>query len=456
MIKKSTSQLFVLSTMLFSNSAYSQVGINTDKPQATLDIQSLGNSATTKSMRIINSNNTETVTITDQGRIGIGKIVPEGQLHISTLGPIGIISERASRNSTSPPYVSLRRNRSNDPNLNQAVLMNDVLGAVTFSGNTGSGYAGNLLSSNASIQATAMQNFTPTEQGSSMQFYTVPIGASVNNLRMTITDQGRVGIGTTTPSGQLHVFTTGPNGIITERASTSLNNPPYLTLRRSRSANPNMNGAVQVNDLLGVITFSGNTGNDYDGNLLSSNASIQVTAMQNFTPTEQGSSMQFNTVSVGSAISESRMTISHDGLIGIGRTPATNRLEINGEASKTTAGAFIANSDARLKKDVKLISGDEALNKLTKLEGVTYYWNDDKTGMERPKEKQIGFIAQNIQKVFPEKVTTDKQGYLQTAYGDYDAIFVESIKALHDKILKLTARLENVEQENTFLKNMKK
>jgi len=146
------------------------------------------------------------------------------------------------------------------------------------------------------------------------------------------------------------------------------------------------------------------------------------------------------------------MTISSQGLVGIGRTPTTNILEIEGQASKTTAGAFIANSDSRLKKDIQPITGDEALSKLTKLEGVTYYWNDNKTGIERPKEKQIGFIAQNIQKVFPDKVTTDKQGYLQTAYGDYDAIFVESIKALNEKIKAIEKEIIDLKKENNELK----
>ncbi|GGF06954.1 Chaperone of endosialidase [Chishuiella changwenlii] len=328
-MKKSTIRLFILSNVLLSSVAFSQVGINTETPQATLDINSPGNTAATKSMRINNSSATETVTVTDQGRVGIGSTVPAGQLHVVTTAANGIISERANTGATAPSYISLRKNRSVDPAINGAVAANDILGVISFAGNTGSGYVGDALGSNSSIQVVAAQDFTAATQGSSMLFYTV--------------------------------------------------------------AN-------------------------------------------------------------GSALSAVRMTISSEGLVGIGRTPTTNRLEVNGEASKTTAGAFIANSDARLKKDIQPISGEEALNKLTKLKGVTYYWNDDKTGIDRPKEKQIGFIAQNIQEVFPDKVTTDKQGYLQTAYGDYDAIFVESIKELNNKVIKLTGRLENLEKENKKLK----
>jgi hypothetical protein len=135
------------------------------------------------------------------------------------------------------------------------------------------------------------------------------------------------------------------------------------------------------------------------------------------------------------------------GRVGIMRNPATNALEVEGNASKTVAGGFLANSDSRLKKDISTISPDEALEKILKLRGVTYHWNDDKTGTTRPENLQMGFIAQEIAEVFPEKVTEDNLGYLQTAYGDYDPIVFQAIKALNDKI-------ENLEKENAALKSI--
>ena len=73
-------------------------------------------------------------------------------------------------------------------------------------------------------------------------------------------------------------------------------------------------------------------------------------------------------------------------------------------------------------------------------------WNDDKTGNNRPDGIQYGFIAQNIQEVFPTLVEEDNFGYLKTAYGTYDAMTVEAIRALNDKI-------ENLEEENQNLEN---
>ncbi|MBW2938604.1 tail fiber domain-containing protein [Aureisphaera sp. CAU 1614] len=137
--------------------------------------------------------------------------------------------------------------------------------------------------------------------------------------------------------------------------------------------------------------------------------------------------------------------LDSDGKMGVMRNPATNTLEVEGDASKSTAGSWLANSDQRLKKEIKSISGETALDKIEKMRGVTYLWNDDKTGTKRPEGLQYGFIAQELMEVFPEKVTKDNLGFYQTAYGDYDPIFVEAIKELKDEV-------DTLSEENQKLK----
>jgi hypothetical protein len=136
------------------------------------------------------------------------------------------------------------------------------------------------------------------------------------------------------------------------------------------------------------------------------------------------------------------------GRVGVGRTPMTNKLEVEGEASKTTPGSWVGNSDARLKKNIMPLNSHEMLDKLLALQGVTYEWNDDKTGSARPEGVQYGFVAQNIQTVFPTLVEEDKLGYLQTAYGTYDAMTVEAIRALHEKIEAQQAEIEKLKTRN--------
>ena len=120
-------------------------------------------------------------------------------------------------------------------------------------------------------------------------------------------------------------------------------------------------------------------------------------------------------------------------------------------ASKATAGNWTANSDRRLKKNIQSLNSQKMLNDLLALKGVTYEWNDTTTGYERPDGTQFGFIAQNIQEVFPTLVTEDSLGYLQTAYGTYDAMTIEAIRALNDKIESQNDKIERLELKNKQL-----
>ena len=140
--------------------------------------------------------------------------------------------------------------------------------------------------------------------------------------------------------------------------------------------------------------------------------------------------------------------------VGINWPSATalpNTLSVNGSASKSTSGSWLANSDRRLKKDIETINPKEALEKLTQLRGVTYLWNDTQTGLDRPTTVQYGFIAQEIMNVFPDKVTQDGQGFYQTAYGDYDALFVQALKALKAQLESKDKKIDELETNYQIL-----
>lgn len=137
----------------------------------------------------------------------------------------------------------------------------------------------------------------------------------------------------------------------------------------------------------------------------------------------------------------------NNGRFGIRRDASTNALEVGGDASKSTAGSWLGNSDARLKKNI--IPVTNALEKLLQLKGVQYEWNDHQTGYPRPTGMQMGFTAQNVQEVFPEKVSTDAQGFLQTAYGTYDPLLVEAIRELTKKVEALELKIKLLQENNT-------
>jgi Chaperone of endosialidase len=92
------------------------------------------------------------------------------------------------------------------------------------------------------------------------------------------------------------------------------------------------------------------------------------------------------------------------GNVGVGRNPTANRLEVGGEASKATAGGWIANSDRRIKTGVHTVTN--ALDKLSRVRLVQFHYTDDYRAVHPGVEDReyLNVVAQEFQKVFPEDV----------------------------------------------------
>lgn len=105
--------------------------------------------------------------------------------------------------STLSPLMSFLRSRAGVT----ALQANDVIGRLVWDGYDGSDF--NDL--NAYIQGVANQNFTTSNQGTRMEFYTVPDNSTTAALRMTISNDGQVGINAT-PGYRLHVAETQSSG----------------------------------------------------------------------------------------------------------------------------------------------------------------------------------------------------------------------------------------------------
>jgi hypothetical protein len=91
-------------------------------------------------------------------------------------------------------------------------------------------------------------------------------------------------------------------------------------------------------------------------------------------------------------------------------------------------GPFINNSDARWKTNVAALP--DALESVLALRGVSYDWRQDLPDQHFSKQRQIGFIAQEVEKVLPELVYTDGKGYKSVAYVNVVPVLVEAVKNL--------------------------
>ena len=69
------------------------------------------------------------------------------------------------------------------------------------------------------------------------------------------------------------------------------------------------------------------------------------------------------------------------------------------------AYAFHTRSDERIKSDIEDVSGTEAIDLITQIESKKYYYNDP---LKKSDTKTIGFIAQQVQSVYPDAVQSQK------------------------------------------------
>ena len=70
-----------------------------------------------------------------------------------------------------------------------------------------------------------------------------------------------------------------------------------------------------------------------------------------------------------------------------------------------------------------------ALEKVLAMKGVYYNWKKEEfPEMIFTDNHQIGFIAQELEKVLPEVVNTDEKGYKSVAYSHIVALLVEAIE----------------------------
>lgn len=182
--------------------------------------------------------------------------------------------------------------------------------------------------------------------------------------------------------------------------------------------NLSINTTYVFNGPNGIVMTSGNDGigSGFDADLLDGQSSDAFAAASHSHPAEQissgilsdmrlspnvallGSMNQFlgNQVISGSLRVQNR--------IGIGRDAMMHELEVEGDASKTTAGSWLANSDARIKQDVRGVKG--ALETLDKVRLVDFRYTDSHRAAHPVIEdrRYVNVIAQEFADVFPEHV----------------------------------------------------
>ena len=222
---------------------------------------------------------------------------------------------------------------------------------------------------------------------------------ATDSEKMRIANAGNVGIGTTSPADTLEV--SGAPGSI----RWSLKSEPANYYARS-FISPGAGGTGNIND-----TYLG---------------------------------FQVHSWPIASNVAPATsLVLTGAGNVGIGTTATgTYKLYVNGQAYALNGWA---GSDLRWKKNITPL--ENSLQKVCQLQGVNYEWRTkefpDKGFTDAP---QVGLIAQDVEKVIPQLVNTDKDGFKALDYSRLTAILVEAVKEQQEEIKGLKA-------ENNALKN---
>ena len=115
-----------------------------------------------------------------------------------------------------------------------------------------------------------------------------------------------------------------------------------------------------------------------------------------------------------------------NGSLGVGTSANTNP-SINGLIRATNDIVAFFSSDERLKENKKII--ENALEKVGSINGYEFDWIP-KEGIHDNKGHDIGVIAQEIEKIIPEVVTTRESGYKAVKYEKIVPLLIQAIKEM--------------------------
>jgi hypothetical protein len=238
--------------------------------------------------------------------------------------------------------------------------------------------------------------------------------------RMRITSTGNVGIGTTSPTTILDIGTQANQSIGIKTANSNyafyggFNDFALIGVNR----NPSTGVSVDTSKASASIALNGVNGD---------------------------SSIRFETSNVNNSVPSERMRITSAGNVGIGTTSPSYTLHVNGSVAGTSA--YVNLSDKRYKKDILPI--ENALDKILALNGVTFNWDKEATDMNLDDNNHIGLLAQDVEEILPQAVTTgmDENETKSVAYTDIVPVLIEAIKEQNEVLMQLKAEIDLLKQK---------
>lgn len=291
---------------------------------------------------------------------------------------------------------------------NTAIGRQSLTNNVTGASNTALGALSNVGTDNLT-NATAIGTRAQVDTNNSLVLGSI---FGINGATSSV----NVGIGTTTPARKLHVSNGSSGGTSNFNAGIVLesNTNVYQHFLTPNTSESGLLFGSELNSLNGGIIYN-----------------------------NSNQSMIFRTG--GSFF---RMVINNLGDVGIGTFFPGGQFELSlNEGRKPSSNFWTIPSDMRL----KIVNGiyGKGLSEIIQLKPIRYnYKNTDKKTFEEKvlNQEATGFLAQEVQQIFPEAIGVDRDGYLNF---DLHPIMIASINAFKE----LNSKYEELKNKNEALEN---
>ncbi|MFA6198730.1 MAG: tail fiber domain-containing protein [Patescibacteria group bacterium] len=374
------------------------------------------------------------LSITSDGNVGIGAAAPGQKLSVA--GSLGIIE------STGATYYTVFQGGDQSANVTYTlptaqgaanyVLRNDGTGVLSWSQIVAASVASNTLDfaqfdnaldldANLTLNQstyTWTQNFT----GTTTTGLTYNANSLTSGTGMALSSTSTAGLGSNSTK-ILSIARTGANAIASHTAYGL-----YSTVANTGTTSTNIAGYFSANGATnnyGLIVNGGNVG-------------IGTTAPTNLLDVAGGVKIGANYAGIGTTAPQNGMLV--EGSVGIGTSIPGYKLEVyTGTASGyvDTDGSWNSASDARLKKNISPM--ESALEKVLALNPVEYNFKTESAS----DPAHIGFIAQDVEKISPELVSTGPNGMKGLSYAMFTPLLTKAVQEQQAEISNVQIQMSN-------------
>lgn len=159
----------------------------------------------------------------------------------------------------------------------------------------------------------------------------------------------------------------------------------------------------------------------------------------------------YDLLKLNTASGQIAFIVESSGNVGIGSDSQPYKLVVNGNAAKPGGGEWLGWSDNKLKNIKENYT--KGLDEIMQLQAVVYSYKEN-TPQNLPSDiEYFGFVAQEVQAVFPEAVNESKDGYLTLDMQAVNMAVFNALKQLKEQNDMLKTKNIELEKRIELLEN---